>query len=81
MSDEQKPIEIITKPLQPDTGRQVRIGTDIPFQDQIKKEPPKKDEPKEPPKKDEPKKEPPPAQNDHFDVDIGGTAKVPIQQP
>ena len=78
MPDEQKP-KIITDPLQPDTGRQAQIGTDIPFQGQPT-EPPKKDEPKEPPKKEEPKKEPPP-QNDHFDVDTGGAAKVPIQQP
>lgn len=81
MPDKQKPIEIITEPLQPDTGRQARIGTDIPFPEPPKKEPPKKDEPKEPPKKDEPKKEPPPVKDDHFDVDTGGTVKVPIQQP
>lgn len=81
MSDEQKPIDIITKPLQPDTGRYAQIGTDIPFREPAK-EPPKKDEPKnEKPAKEEPRKETPPAQNNHFDVDAGGTVKVPIQQP
>lgn len=81
MSDEQK-LGIITDPLQPETGRQAQIGTDIPFQEPPKKAELKNDKPaKDEPKKDEPKKEPPPAKNDHFDVDTGGTAKIPIQQP
>lgn len=70
--ENQETTPIITAPLQPDTGRQVEIGTDIPIQEQ---EP----QPKEVPKQETPS----PQKEDPFEVkESGGTVKVPhIPQP